>query len=280
MVSLYNFPGTLSATGRELDTIFPLNTIIIIREPLAKMALAASHSHIRVDSPSDILFVEPNDPVLKGVTWATGSATPFKMTRSIVQWKETGDQHFKAKQYFAAATAYTYALKRDPSQTSILLNRCLAQLRLENFVHALRDAKAVIASNGLKDADKVKALYRAAQSEYGAGHYPESKQWYLQCLDVDPNLEDATDGSQRCEARMKEEKDGSYDWKALFEASMKPSYRPDIAEFRGPVTVTSLPHRGGGRGVTATRDIAVGELLVSRDLHSCDHSHPYTTGSS
>jgi hypothetical protein len=267
ILSLYNFPGTLSATRRELDTIFPLNTILIIREPVVKMELAASQSHIRVDTPSDVIFVEPNDPLLESISWATGEVIPFKMTQSIAQWKATGDQHFKYKQFFAATVAYTYALQRDPFQTSIRLNRCLAYIRLGNFAHALSDANAVLESKDLRDDDKVKALYRAAQSEYGECRYLKAKKWYLKCLNVNPKLEDAKTGCQRCEARIREQKSGEYDWRNLFEASLSPSYRPDIAEFRGPVTITSLPHRGGGRGVTATRDINNGELLASAIPH-------------
>ncbi|PVG03753.1 hypothetical protein CPB86DRAFT_778844 [Serendipita vermifera] len=258
-VSLYHFPGTLSANSHELRTILPLHTIIALREPFTKTLPTFS---TYVDTPSDVIFIEHTDPLLKNTTWSNGLAAPDSATQPIEQWKKIGDGHFKDKQYFAAAVAYTYALQRDPQHIPIRLNRCLSHIRLENFAHALSDAKAIIALEGVEKSDKRKALYRAALSEYGALHYPEAKKLYLDCLELDPNLKEAKDGWKRCDSRMKETSDGKYDWLGLFKASLLPSYRPDIAEFRGPVTITSLPHRGGGRGVTATRDIAVGESLV------------------
>ncbi|PVG03750.1 hypothetical protein CPB86DRAFT_821844 [Serendipita vermifera] len=261
IVALYNFPGTLNATTTELDTIFPKNSVIAIREPLAKMEPDVSYSHIRIDSPSDIVFVDSGDQVLKRISWATGETTPFKRTRSVAQWKATGDQHFKEKQFFAAIMAYTYALQQDRSQITIRLNRCLAYIRWEMFARALNDATVVLESKELTKHDRIKALYRAAQSEYGEGHYVGARQWYQKCLEVDPDLGDAKAGSLRCEARMREQK-GIYDWKELFEGSLHPGFKPDIADFRGPVAVTDLSHRGGGRGLTATRDVDVGELLI------------------
>ncbi|PVG03751.1 hypothetical protein CPB86DRAFT_778842 [Serendipita vermifera] len=261
MVSLYNFPGTLTATGVELDTIFPLFSVIAIREPLVKMALAGSDSHIRIDSPSDIIFIKPSDPISKRSSWTTGSVSPFKMAQSMTAWKARGDEHFKAKQFFAAVMAYTYALEKDPLQITIRLNRCLAYIRSESFAYALRDAKKVLGLDDLTKSDKIKALYRGAQAEYGEARYEEAKEWYIRCLEEDPNLNDAKAGCRRCEARMKEKK-GDYDWKPLFDGALSPAYRPDIAEFQGSIAITPLSHRGGGRGVTATSDIGVGELLV------------------
>jgi hypothetical protein len=79
---------------------------------------------------------------------------------------------------------------------------------------------------------------------------------------VDANLEDVVTGVEKCRLRIQEREKGSYDWIQLFRQGSMPSARPDVADYLGPVKVSNLEHRGGGRGIIATRDIKPGELLV------------------
>jgi tetratricopeptide (TPR) repeat protein len=263
IVSVYNFPGTFQASGEELDTIFPLNSVLAIREPTAKMALAGNHSHIRIDSPSDIIFLEPNDPILEGASWATGSKAPHMATASEKGWKAVGDDHFKRKQFFGAAVAYSKALKKDPSSVVIRLNRCITHIRLTNFAFAAHDAQIILSNEALDRADRIKALYRAALALYGSRKYKEAGNYYQACLAIEPGLKEASTGLDECRARIREEEHGIYDWKKLFNQGEAPCARPDVADYTGPVKVSSVPHRGGGRGVVAIKDIKPGELLVS-----------------
>jgi tetratricopeptide (TPR) repeat protein len=259
---MHDFPGTLHTRGHELDTLFPLNTVIAVREPLVTKIQLGFHSHLHVESPSDIIFLEDEDPLLEGVTWNTPHDLSRRVSLPVSEWKATGDRHFRDKEYFAAIAAYTYALQKDPSYIALLLNRCLAHLRLGNFMHALQDAKVVIDSNTANKEERTKALYRAAQAEYGGSHYSESKQWYQKCLEENPDLEDAKIGRNKCDARKKEAKHGYYDWVELLQGSFSRPYRPDVADFIGPVSIGASPNKERGRGLTATRNIAAGELLV------------------
>jgi tetratricopeptide (TPR) repeat protein len=239
-----------------------MNTILAIREPMAKMALTNDNSHIRVDSPSDIIFLDPNHPILSDVTWSNG-VKQSRITKTTASgWKDIGDSHFKKRQFFASAAAYTYALRKDSTFTAARLNRCLTQLRLSNFVASLHDANRVIRTENLPEPDQIKALYRLAQAQYGAGEYPAAQNYYTRCLSIKPDQKEATEGIDKCQARIREQEEGTYDWIQLLTQTKTPGTRPDVADYMGPIAVTQMENRGGGRGVTATSDIKVGDLLV------------------
>lgn len=267
LLSVYNFPGTYDAGPQELDTMFPLGTILAVREPTAKMALTGDNSHIRVDSPSDIIFLAPDDPILSKVAWSSVVNPSRIITLSPADWKVIGDRHFKASQFFAAAVAYSYSLRQDPSLTGVRLNRCLAHIRLSNFIAALHDASMVLRANNLAELDKVKALYRTAQAQYGSGEYLEAKDYYDRCLSMDADLKEAKVGIQNCLTRIQERDEGIYDWRRLFTQTKTPCTRPDVADYLGPIKVAPMQNRGGGRGVFATRDIKAGEIVVCRSLN-------------
>ncbi|PVG03766.1 hypothetical protein CPB86DRAFT_748218 [Serendipita vermifera] len=263
LISIYNFPGTQNANTKELDTIFPLFTMLAIREPLARMGLASDHTNIRIDSPSDLVFLEPSDPLLSDVTWGSGEGQFPTTTRTTQEWKDVADTHFKSKEYFAAIVAYSYGLRRSPSMAVALrLNRCLAHLRLENYPAALRDAQAALAFEEVSDADRVKALYRSGQAEYGAGNYDAARTCYQKCLELNPELADAAKGIQSCDLREEERTTGVYNWKAILDQTRRKDTKVDVANFIGPVEIADMSNRGGGRGVIATRDITAGELLI------------------
>jgi tetratricopeptide (TPR) repeat protein len=179
-----------------------------------------------------------------------------------LEWKTRGDAHFCDKEYIPAVVAYSRGLKIEPTLTSLLLNRCISHLRLDNHAAALWDAEQAANSPATSRPDKIKALFRAGQAKYGMSHYDAAEAYYGRCLELYPDLVDARAGTDRCTMRRKE-CEGQFDWLALFETSQSPSSRIDVAEFVGPIEVITVPGCGGGRGVIATRDIEVGELLVS-----------------
>jgi tetratricopeptide (TPR) repeat protein len=254
------------AKSKELDTIFPLNAVLAIREPVCKMAIEAQHSYIHIESPSDIVFLQPQDPPLASVQWATGSRLHPEIAKSTQDWKATGDAHFKSKEYFSAAVAYSYALARDSTSISIRLNRALAHLRLRNFAAARKDAEAVLEQRNSNTTEKVKAKYRHAQAEYGLEEYSKARALYSECLDMDPSLKDAETGILNCERRLKEQTSGDYDWCALYKEGKAPAAESQVADFVGKIKIGQLEHRGGGRGIIATGEIEAGELLVRPSL--------------
>ncbi|PVG03758.1 SET domain-containing protein [Serendipita vermifera] len=263
LMTLYNFPGTCGARGRELDTLFPMYTIMAIREPYLEIQNKKIYDRpiIHVECPSDIVFLEPSDPILENVSWKTGPLEPLKLTHSSAEWKEVGDKHFQSGEYFASVVAYSYALEKQSDLVPLLLNRCLAYIRLQAFPSALSDAKAAMELKGISQVNTIKAFYRAALAEYGEGHYDEAKEWYSKCLERSPNLEKAKSGYQQCVDRMRE-KAGDFDWKGMVNGLSSMPYEMEIANFLGPVEVAPICGLRKRKGIVAARDIKAGELLV------------------
>ncbi|PVF94962.1 hypothetical protein CPB86DRAFT_876032 [Serendipita vermifera] len=237
-LSIYNFPGTRNATTSELDTIFPLFTIMAIREPIIENMVLANQSQIRVNSPSDIVFLKGNqDPLLKDVTWASGQQTWGAMERSAQQWNEIAEKHTNDKQHVAAIAAYTYAIQRNPSLVSLRIDRAFNHLLLGNYTSVILDLRLVLKDRNVTTMDKLRSMSFMALADSSSGEY------------------------QRAKLALQTQTKGIYDWDEVFrEVATKED--PNFADFIGPVTVEEMPHRGGGRGVVATRDIVPGELLV------------------
>jgi hypothetical protein len=136
------------------------------------------------------------------------------------------------------------------------LNRSQAYIRLGWFSAALKDATHVLAVPDLPVAITSKASYRAACALYGLGRYAGALKLF-QAVHGDMETWKA-----RCQRRLKEAATGDYNWVEMFDEAQKAAPDVDAAEFVGPVEVFSIPLRGGGRGIRATRDILSGELLV------------------
>ena len=260
-VSVYNFPGLYLAESRTLRAYFPVGTVMAIREPWMRFSslLSTSTGFIRVDSPSDIIFLEPSNPILADVKWSTSPHVYHHQFTSPEQWKSLGNKFFTDGLFVPAARAWTRGLERDPSMHSLRLNRSQAYIRLEWFSAGLADAVHVLSSPGCEAAISRKASYRAACAEYGMGCYSEALA-RLETLDKDADIRSLT---TRCRKRIKESTTGEYAWLEMFRAVQRAEIHMDVAEFVHPaVCVATLPTRGGGRCVRAARDIKAGELLV------------------
>ncbi|KDQ15102.1 hypothetical protein BOTBODRAFT_32078 [Botryobasidium botryosum FD-172 SS1] len=268
-LSIYNYPGTRLAPAKVLDTLFPTGTIIAIREPYLKIGLHDGAPFVRVDSPSDIVFIKPSDLILDGIRWKFPISTSTPVPRTANGWKDLGNGHFKSGQYFASVVAYSNGLDVDPSVYLLQLNRAAAYLRLEYFSAALSDAKAVLSVERLSDDEEAKALFRIAQAEYGLGQYKAAIARLEECLAVNAQLSEPAVWLSRCQQRLKEI-EGKYDWAQMFKDARAPGKRVDVAEYVGPIKVQPIPKRGGGRGVITTRAVKAGELiLVAKPFVAC-----------
>jgi hypothetical protein len=101
-LAVYNFPilpvSCGPATQSDVDAAFPLHAIVAIKEPQLKMAATGTSPLLRVDSPSDIMFLPLGHRLLEGVTWRDvypkpGTWTP--PTRHILDidgWKVLGNK--------------------------------------------------------------------------------------------------------------------------------------------------------------------------------------------
>lgn len=260
-LTLYNYPCTLGANLHTTDAIFPIGSILAVREPYLKIATHGRTQSLRVDSPSDLVFIDQSHEALKDVKWTTGGnvAGAPVFPKSADGWKERGATEFKAKRWFCAAISFTEALKLDPTHVLSLLNRAETYLRLEWFNSALNDSEAVLKSE-LKDDNLLrKAIVRAVKASYYLGRYEHT----IELIDIRPNDPELVPWTEKAQRRLREGSTGEYDWCSLFRQSQGPAARLDAAEFTGPVEVRNPELRNGIRGTYATRDIDIGELLVS-----------------
>lgn len=103
-----------------------------------------------------------------------------------------------------------------------------------------------------------KAVFRAAKASYHLGQYEKTIELASSRLD-DP---ECRSWKVKAEERIRERDTGIYDWCSLFNQAQEASAHIDVADFVGPIEVRR-GKKGGIRGTFATRDIKIGELLVS-----------------
>ncbi|KAG9046747.1 hypothetical protein FS837_003768 [Tulasnella sp. UAMH 9824] len=280
-MELYNYPGTIGANSQLVDALFPVGSILAIREPTLKSAAHGGKPLLRVDCPSDVIWLEPDDEMLVGVKWKTGDQVPDspELPSTEEEWKKQGNSHYQKGWCIPAAVLYGRGLQRFPSSAVLRLNRAMAYLQLDYYEAALSDCEAALDFKEALGSLKPKALYRAAQALYGMGRWNEAERKFAETATEYPaQATDCQSWIKRCKDRKIEATEGKYDWAAAYRAAQVPGCRMDLADFTGPVKVASLPSRGGGRGIVAKRNIKFGELLVvSKAFISCtknDYANP------
>ncbi|KDQ17929.1 hypothetical protein BOTBODRAFT_544030 [Botryobasidium botryosum FD-172 SS1] len=256
-VSVFNYPGTALAPGKVLDTIFPNGSILAIREPTVIAGPDPREALVRVDSPSDIIFVRPTDEILRGVKWKYVMHASGPAFRPAAKWREVAELHYKERYYYAAAVAHTHAWELDSSRAQSLFLRGMAYFRGGYYSAALADAKALLELRAEQDTD----LYLLGQCQYALGDYEAARSVFERVITRDAAIRSSASGyAKLCERRIEESRFGVYPWGITFKESLAPNF--DIAEYVGPMKVISMPHRGGGRGVVTTRAVKAGELIL------------------
>lgn len=214
-------------------------------------------SYVRVDSPSDLIHLDPHHPFVSSVVWKLRSlSTPVT---GSTESKAIGDRNFREKQYELAEFNYTQGLNSPdlPPSTRLLLvlNRAQCRLNLERFASAYLDATT--ARNLLDDSPegaetarwKEKALVRAGKALEGLRQYPEAIMILKMAARQFPSNKAILLDVQRLEQRLRESQSGSYDWVRLYKAGLDPSRQTlsDVLDFTGPIEIKSIEGRGGGK---------------------------------
>ena len=137
------------------------------------------------------------------------------------------------------------------------LNRALAYLKSEKFDAALADTTCLTSSS---DAPE-KALYRESQALYKLGRFSECKDTLSLLCKMYPNNVDATKELTRVGLRLAEQKNGTYDFKAIYEevSKLRPPHL-DHATFTGPATIKAS--KNCGRGLFTTKPVKAGDLIL------------------
>lgn len=259
-LSLYNYPCTLHISDDDADALFPVGAILAVREPYYKATVDGKFRMLRVDSPSDLVFMDPKDNLIKGISWSTGprlSNAP-KLPCTDEGWKMRGVGEFKAGRWLCAASCFSEALGINPEHYLSRLNRAETYLRLGWYNSALHDCEECLKGTLDNDDLRRKAVFRTAKASYHLGQYEKTIELASSRLD-DP---ECRSWKVKAEERIRERDTGIYDWCSLFNQAQEASAHIDVADYVGPIEVRRRK-KGGIRGTFATRDIKIGELLVS-----------------
>lgn len=145
-----------------------------------------------MDSPTDIIFVDPHDSILNGVTWRKDLQLP-RSPSTVDAWKTTGNELFKAGRWVPAAIAYTRGLRIDPTAIVLLANRSEVYLCLKWHSGALADARRVRSDPDTPDALRHKALLREVKAEYARGNYATAHARFVEWQRFHPKGLDVAD---------------------------------------------------------------------------------------
>ncbi len=215
---------------------------------------------VKIDSPSDAVFVDPDNSVLRYISesWKTKLVDfpPRPLTGEA--WKARGLTHFKEAHWLSSAICFTNCIKFGFEVQVSRLNRSEVYLRLGWNNSALRDAEDALKSGTLSDDLVRKAVVRKLKALYAMGRYSA----VLESAKMFPVDKAIAEWVPRATRRVEEQGTGNYDWLKLFQDSEKGYHSPDIADFTGPVEVKK--GQNGLRGTFVTRDVKAGDMLVSR----------------
>lgn len=257
---LHYYPQSMSSE-EDIIGIFQTGSVWLIREPAYRLTDFESDrkaSVISVESPSDIIPVAFDDELFRTIRWSAGRSPQIpRLLDSVEEYRLKGASDFKAQNWLSAAVCYTNGLKLDSDSLVMRLNRSEAYIRLGWYHSALADADHALRA-GIDDASLLhKAVYRAAKSCYHTGDYQRAIE-YAERLQNDKRCNEWIGLAKE---RIREQETGDYDWCTLYRESSEPRSRSDAADFCGPVEVKEIDSIRG-RGLFATRDIKIGELLV------------------
>ncbi|KLO07472.1 hypothetical protein SCHPADRAFT_945254 [Schizopora paradoxa] len=259
-VKVLNYALLFDADLVEINTIIRAGAILALREPSYYTNVTLPDlPFIKVESPSDIVIIESDNPMLNGISWKSELPLLSRISRATngQAWKAEGLKDFKASRWFSSAVCFTNSIKFGFDVEVSRLNRAEVYLRLGWNNSALHDAQVALDSGSLSDELQRKAIVRKIKALYAMGRYQE-------VLEIASTLENDklfAEWVTKANRRVEEQSTGIYDWLKLYkEDDKKESFSPDIADFTGPVEVKK--NANGLRGTYVTRDVKTGELLM------------------
>jgi hypothetical protein len=234
--------------GRDLQFIhdpgaaakwLPRGTILCILTPYLR---ASGENHeLRIDSPSDLVFVDACSP-LAG-KWKQ------RLAGILEELKCDGNARLRAGDASGAVACYRHALVvggRAVEQAKVLSNLAACLLQDGRFLEALDVALRARAL----DPRFGRAKERMGAALYGLGQFEAAREAY-----VDAGLEEGIAG---CDDRLAEASfTAAYDWSAIHGGM---SVMHDVALWVGPFQCREIA--GRGRGLVATKDMAVGQVVL------------------
>ncbi|KAF3934910.1 hypothetical protein ABW19_dt0205878 [Dactylella cylindrospora] len=235
---------------RSLQEFLPKGQLLLIKEPSYKMSSTGTPS-IRVDHLSDMILLADDELPVPNA-WKTE-----EVPRGADMYKEIGNQALDSGRIREAIRIYSFALDLPDAHIGILLNRCLAYLKCEEYEHALRDAKEVLYFEKTNE----KGLYRQAKALYQMRLFAQCGKTLTELIKAYPNNEEAKGDLATCRQRLEEQIFGRYDFKKMVQMAReyKQGIDFDFADYTVPVYAKRS--RLGGNGLFTKGAVKAGDLL-------------------
>jgi len=254
IVSLYNYilpqKNKLSV---ELDQVFPVGTVIAVKEPYFKVSVSGSFI-ISIEDPEDLEFIEdPNHPHLTNNNWKQSIIS--KLPKDIDGWRVQGNDSYNKQNYEQALRYYNGGLTIDPKHSILSLNKMAVLAQLKRYHECIPIGLSLLPV--LVENEKLYA--RLGKSYYYVGLYEKSIEIYQKLLHFQPKCDEAITFIGKCKDRLIERDQGIYNCKKIKDEYIK-TKQVECAEYIGPIKITSI--EGKGRGIILTKDIPAGTLLI------------------
>lgn len=256
---------------------------VAIKEPYLTVDESMTQA-LMVVHPSDIVFIDRLPQELRPLRLLmSAKQTP---ATDALECKQRGNDLLKSREFVSAAARYSQGLQlldtaedlTDELQAlerDLRRNRALACLSLRRFDEALQDAIAAStpASAAPQPAQDARAFSRAGRAAYNLRRYGEALDFFTKQLQIVAASEkdECQSWASRAEGRVREQASGSYDVSGLRNSATSRQPRLDAADYVSNVEIRDSP--GRGRGLSATRDIAFGELILMEKAFCAVWSH-------
>ncbi|KAJ3956710.1 hypothetical protein N0V92_006722 [Colletotrichum tropicale] len=194
LLQLYNQPEESLV---KADDFLPQGSVCLIKEPFFKDTPSGTYS-LRVDHVGDIVILPSNDERVPEV-WRA----PRSIDGDSEQIRLQGNAAVAEQDWGTAERLYSDALSfatTVPEQQAALLNRSLANLRLDRPEKALEDALRT--RDGGDPTEK--GLFREAKAHYAMAQFSLAESKLVQVLDLNPDNRDAKSDLKKTRLRLRE----------------------------------------------------------------------------
>jgi hypothetical protein len=155
-------------------------------------------------------------------------------------------------------------------------HRSMANLRLGRFDATIPDAY-MSTSNGRDSTAKLedaKAWFRRGCANYQLSHYDDALKAFERALILAPYDLQAHQELEKTKKRLLEQQEGTYDFAEMIDEVTKNGFSVERASFLSQTEVRQTQDRG--RGLFATKDIRMGDLVLCEKAFMAAHSDDRT----
>jgi hypothetical protein len=223
----------------EPDSLLPLNSILLIKEPLIGLYPCDG---LKVDSPSDLVILSEIDRDHQA--WKYLAHVPEQWLNDInppktfEELKKAGNESFVKKDFHQAVRMYTRALNSHSSELdsfakkTLLSNRTVAFIRLEKYFKSYQDTRKADQIKESSPSLDEKVYFRMGEALFAMRQWEKALQAYEKCLEFNAKCTEAIERMERTKKRINETLTGNYDMRDVIDKAREHFVpRLDVADF-------------------------------------------------